>query len=70
MRELFGDYQRQMFVINLPGMTQKTSLEQLDALGDLLPALRKELDHGRPEGAADAPTHAARVAERSVPIGR
>lgn len=65
MRDLFGDYQRQLFLLNLPGMPLKTSLEQLDALGEIVPTLRKELDQGRPAGVPDAPTHASRVAARN-----
>ena len=64
MRELFGDYQRQLFLMDLPGMPLKTVLEQFDLLGEIVPVLRKELDHGRPVDVPDAPTHAALVAAR------
>jgi hypothetical protein len=64
MRDLYGDYQRQLFLLNLPTMSLKTSMEQLDALGQIVPVLRRELDRGRPDGIPDAPTHASRVAAR------
>jgi putative FMN-dependent luciferase-like monooxygenase len=64
MRDLYGDYQRQLFLLNLPTMSLKTSMEQLDALGEIVPVLRRELDRGRPDGIPDAPTHASRVAAR------
>jgi putative FMN-dependent luciferase-like monooxygenase len=64
MRDLYGDYQRQLFLLNLPTMSLKTSMEQLDALGQIVPVLRRELDRGRPDGIPDAPDHASRVAAR------
>jgi putative FMN-dependent luciferase-like monooxygenase len=66
MRELFGDYQRQLFLLNLPGMPLKTSLEQLDAIGEIVPLLRKEFDRDRPAGVPNAPTHASLVAARDT----
>ncbi|GAA1970913.1 CE1758 family FMN-dependent luciferase-like monooxygenase [Amycolatopsis minnesotensis] len=42
-REHFGDYQRQLFLIDHAGLPLKTVLGQLDLLGaEVLPALRKE----------------------------
>jgi len=64
MRDLFGDYHRQLFLLNLQGMSLKVSMEQLDALGEIVPVLRKELDRGRPGEVPDIPTHASRVASR------
>lgn len=64
MRDLYGDYQRQLFLLNLPTMSLKVSMEQLDALGEIVPVLRAELDRARPAEVPDAPTHAARVAAR------
>ncbi len=62
MREHFGDYQRQLFLIDHAGLPLKTVLEQLDILGsEVVPVLRKELAEGRPASVPDAPTHAARV---------
>jgi putative FMN-dependent luciferase-like monooxygenase len=62
-REHFGDYQRQLFLMDHAGLPLKTVLEQLDLLGgEVVPVLRRELEAKRSPGAADAPTHAARVA--------
>ncbi len=62
MRETFGDYQRQLFLVDHAGLPLKTVLEQIDILGEeVVPVLRKELAKNRPETVADAPTHAARV---------
>ncbi|MBX3194341.1 MAG: LLM class flavin-dependent oxidoreductase [Schumannella sp.] len=63
MRNLFGDYQRQLFLMDHAGLPLKTVLEQLDILGgEVVPVLRRELAANRPAEAPDAPTHAARVA--------
>ncbi|MFF0132634.1 LLM class flavin-dependent oxidoreductase [Streptomyces mirabilis] len=62
-REYYGDYQRQLFNVDAGGLPLKTVLEQLDILGEhVLPELRKEFANRRSPGAADGPTHAARVA--------
>ncbi|WP_341975108.1 LLM class flavin-dependent oxidoreductase [Microbacterium sp. LWO13-1.2] len=62
MREHYGDYQRQLFLIDHAGLPLKTVLEQLDILGsEVVPVLRKELAKDRPANVPDAPTHAARV---------
>jgi hypothetical protein len=67
MRDLFGDYQRQLFLIDHAGLPLKTVLEQLDILGgEVVPALRKELAVNRPAETPDAPTHASLVAERDA----
>lgn len=63
MRDLFGDYQRQLFLIDHAGLPLKTVLEQLDILGgEVVPVLRRELAAGRPAEVPDAPTHASLVA--------
>ena len=68
MRERFGDYQRQLFLIDHAGLPLKTVLEQLDLLGgEIVPVLRRELAVGRPAEVPDAPTHAARVAALTAP---
>ena len=62
MRDHYGDYQRQLFLMDHAGLPLKTVLEQLDILGgEVVPVLRKELAENRPESVPDAPTHAARV---------
>jgi putative FMN-dependent luciferase-like monooxygenase len=63
MRDLFGDYQRQLFLMDHAGLPLKTVLEQLDILGgEVVPVLRKELAAERPLGVPDAPTHESLVA--------
>ncbi len=62
MRDFFGDYQRQLFLMDHAGLPLKTVLEQLDILGgEVVPVLRRELARNRPAAVPDAPTHAARV---------
>jgi len=62
-RETFGDYQRQLFLMDHAGLPLKTVLEQLDLLGEyVVPVLRKELDGKRPAHVPDAPNHASLVA--------
>ncbi|MGO2931553.1 LLM class flavin-dependent oxidoreductase [Microbacterium sp.] len=62
MRDTFGDYQRQLFLIDHAGLPLKIVLEQLDILGgEVVPVLRRELAKNRPASVPDAPTHAARV---------
>jgi alkanesulfonate monooxygenase SsuD/methylene tetrahydromethanopterin reductase-like flavin-dependent oxidoreductase (luciferase family) len=43
-REHFGDYQRQLFAVELGGVPERTVHEQIELIGaEILPALRKEL---------------------------
>jgi putative FMN-dependent luciferase-like monooxygenase len=76
MRETYGDYQRQLFLVDHAGLPLKVVLEQLDILGgEIVPALRRELAIDRPADVPDAPTHASQVAkalagELPVPGGR
>ena len=56
-REHFGDYQRQLFLMDHAGLPLKTVLEQLDHLGEIVPVLRKEFAALRAPGVSDAPTH-------------
>ena len=66
MREHYGDYQRQLFLVDHAGLPLKTVLEQLDILGaEVLPELRREFDARRPAHVPDGPTHAARVAAKT-----
>jgi putative FMN-dependent luciferase-like monooxygenase len=63
MREHYGDYQRQLFLMDHAGLPLKTVLEQLDLLGEqVVPVLRKEFAKDRPAHVPDGPTHAALVA--------
>ncbi|MGO4613554.1 LLM class flavin-dependent oxidoreductase [Nocardia sp. 2TAF39] len=68
-RESFGDYQRQLFLMDHAGLPLKTVLEQLDLLGEeVVPVLRKEFDARRPAHVPDAPTHASLVTARDAAL--
>lgn len=59
-REYFGDYQRQLFLMDHAGLPLKTVLEQLDILGEeVVPVLRREFAALKPAHVPDAPTHAS-----------
>ncbi len=62
-RDTFGDYQRQLFLMDHAGLPLKTVLEQLDILGEeVVPVLRREFAALKPAHVPDGPTHAGRVA--------
>jgi len=64
-REIVGDYQRQLFLVDHAGLSLGSVLEQVDMLGELVvPVLRREFEMLRPEGVPDAPTHASLTAAR------
>ncbi|WP_432512383.1 LLM class flavin-dependent oxidoreductase [Kineococcus sp. SYSU DK001] len=65
-QEFFGDYQRQMFLMDHAGLPLKTVLEQLDLLGEhVVPVLRREFEARRAAGVpSDPPSHTSRVAAR------
>jgi len=66
-REHFGDYQRQLFLVDHAGLPLKTALEQLDMLGEhVVPVLREEFAKNRPASVPDAPTHASLLAARDA----
>ncbi|WP_067468202.1 LLM class flavin-dependent oxidoreductase [Actinomadura macra] len=67
-RDHFGDYQRQLFLMDHAGLPLKTVLEQIDLLGEeVVPVLRREFESLRPAHVpATAPTHAARAAAEAV----
>ena len=68
-RETFGDYQRQLFLMDHAGLPLKTVLEQLDLLGaEVVPVLRREFAALKPAHVPDGPTHAARVAARAAAL--
>ncbi|WP_111720806.1 LLM class flavin-dependent oxidoreductase [Homoserinimonas sp. OAct 916] len=74
MRDSFGDYQRQLFLMDHAGLPLKTVLEQLDLLGEeVVPVLRREFAADRPAHVPDAPTHAsllqAKLTQQSAGIG-
>ncbi|MDR0959442.1 MAG: LLM class flavin-dependent oxidoreductase [Propionibacteriaceae bacterium] len=58
----FGDYQRQLFLVDHGGLPLGTVLDQLELLGgEVVPALRKELESRKDPEVPDAPTHASLV---------
>jgi len=61
-QEGFGDYQRQLWVVDAMGLPLEMALEQVELLGtEVVPVLRKEMAARRAPGAAEAPTHASLV---------
>jgi hypothetical protein len=57
-REHFGDYQRQLFLMDHAGLPLKTVLNQLELLGgEVIPVLRKEIEARQDPETAPAPTH-------------
>src|SRR5665811_2530507 len=57
-REIVGDYQRQLFLVDHAGLPIDTVLEQLDMLGELVvPVLRREFAVNRPPNVPEAPVH-------------
>src|SRR5918995_99362 len=64
-REHFGDYQRQLFVIDHARLPPATVLHQLELLSEeVVPTLRKELAARRDPEVPDAPTHASLVKDK------
>jgi putative FMN-dependent luciferase-like monooxygenase len=60
--DTFGDYQRQLFLIDHAGLPLKTVLNQLDLLGgEVVPVLREEFASRRDPESAEPPTHARLV---------
>jgi putative FMN-dependent luciferase-like monooxygenase len=69
MRDYYGDYQRQLFLMDHAGLPLKIVLEQLDILGEeVVPVLRKEFAKNRPANVPDGPTHEALVAKRDAAL--
>ena len=57
-RDLVGDYQRQLFLVDHAGLPLPVVLEQIEMLGELVvPVLRREFAIGRPAHIPDAPLH-------------
>src|SRR4051812_19946870 len=64
-QEGFGDYQRQLWVMDAMGLPLEEALEQVELLGtEVVPVLRKEMAARRAPGVPDAPTHASLVAAK------
>lgn len=67
MKDDVGHFQRLMFLIDHAGLPHDVVLDQLELLGsEVLPALRKEFEVGRPSHVPDAPTHASMLAARGT----
>jgi putative FMN-dependent luciferase-like monooxygenase len=61
-QEGFGDYQRQLWIIDAAGLPLEMALEQVELLGtEVVPVLRNEMAARRAPGVPDAPTHASLV---------
>ncbi|MCI2956441.1 LLM class flavin-dependent oxidoreductase [Agromyces atrinae] len=61
-REGFGDYQRQLWALDLGSMPVEVALEQVELLAtEVVPVLRREMAALRAPGVPDAPTHASLV---------
>ena len=57
-RETFGDYQRQLWALDILGLPHNLLMEQLELLAtEIVPVLRKEFDSLRPKTVPEAPTH-------------
>jgi hypothetical protein len=66
-REIVGDYQRQLFLVDHAGLPPRVVLEQLEQLGTLVvPVLREEFAKLRASDAPEAPTHASLRAARDA----
>ncbi|MHA7262716.1 LLM class flavin-dependent oxidoreductase [Arthrobacter sp. TMN-37] len=67
-REYFGDYQRQLFLVDHAGLPLKTVLNQLDLFGELvLPELRAEFAKRTPAEVPAGPTFENRRAAADAP---
>lgn len=61
-REHFGDYMRQLFLVDHAGLPLEMVLEQIELLGsEVVPVLRKELASLRDPEVPNTPSHADRV---------
>jgi hypothetical protein len=64
-QEGFGDYQRQLWIVDAVGLPLEMALEQVELLGtEVVPVLRREMESRRSPDAAEAPTHASLVAAK------
>ena len=60
--DAFGDYQRQLFLVDHAGLPLPKVLDQLELLGgEVVPTLRKELAARKDPASAEAPTHEQQV---------
>lgn len=69
MREVYGNVQRIMFIVDHAGLPLDKVLEQVEVLGSTVaPALREAYDSARPADVPDAPTHQSLVAARDAKL--
>jgi putative FMN-dependent luciferase-like monooxygenase len=71
-RDIVGDYQRQLFLVDHAGLPLPVVLEQIEMLGELVvPVLRREFGALKPDHVPEAPVHprgaAARAAREGTP---
>lgn len=67
-RDIVGDYQRQLFLVDHAGLPLPVVLEQIEMLGELVvPVLRREFAIGRPDHIPDAPLHPRVKRARGIP---
>jgi hypothetical protein len=61
----FGDYQRQLWILDATGLPLEVVLEQVELLGgEVVPVLRREMGPRRAAEVPDAPTHSILVTAR------
>ncbi|MBS1887256.1 MAG: LLM class flavin-dependent oxidoreductase [Actinobacteria bacterium] len=64
-QEGFGDYQRQLWVVDAMGLPLEMALEQVELLGtEVVPVLRREMESRRSPETVEAPTHASLLAAK------
>jgi hypothetical protein len=61
----FGDYERQLWILDAMGLLLEIVLEQVELLGgEVVPVLRREMDARRAAEVPDAATHSSLVTAR------
>jgi len=69
-RDVVGDYQRQLFLVDHAGLPLATVLEQIEMLGELVvPVLRREFAALKPAHVPEAPVHPRVAAARAARDG-
>ncbi len=65
LQDHFGNYQRQLFLMDHGGLDEATVLKQLDLMGEeVLPTLRAETKKRQPDTFTPAPTHQSLVEKK------
>jgi hypothetical protein len=69
-RDVVGDYQRQLFLVDHAGLPLPVVLEQIEMLGELVvPVLRREFAALKPAHVPEAPVHPRVAAALAVGAG-